>query len=127
MDAYESQAKLLKMLANPARLQILDILRAGEQCVCHLEAVLGLRQPYVSQQLMVLRKAGLVTDRKDGVRVFYKVPDANVYTLLDTALNLLSRQAQKQGRLFSLTDLHKAKPRACHCPKCAQVSPAFVP
>ena len=127
MDAYDAQSELLKALAHPVRLQILDILRDGEQCVCHLEAVLGLRQAYISQQLMALRKAGLVTDRKDGVRVFYKVPDASVYALLDTAYNLLSRQAQKQGRLFSLTGLRKARPRACHCPKCAQVSPVFVP
>jgi ArsR family transcriptional regulator len=63
MDAYEYQAALLKALAHPVRLQILDILRDGEQCVCHIEAVLGLRQAYILQQLMLLRKAGLLADR----------------------------------------------------------------
>jgi ArsR family transcriptional regulator len=118
MDAYESQAKLLKVLANPARIQILDILREGEHCVCHLEAVLGLRQAYVSQQLMVLREAGLVIDRKDGLRVFYRVTDPGVYGILDVARSLVNRQAQKQGLSLRFALPKKAKPHACNCPKC---------
>ena len=118
MDAYESQAKLLKVLANPARLQILDILREGEHCVCHLEAVLGLRQAYVSQQLMLLREAGLVVDRKDGLRVYYRVCDPGVYGILDVARSLVSRQAQKKGLSLRFTLPNKAKPLACSCPKC---------
>jgi ArsR family transcriptional regulator len=118
LDAYESQASLLKMLANPARLQILDILRDGEQCVCHLEAVLGLRQAYVSQQLMLLRKAGLVTDRKDGLRVYYRVQDPGIYGVLDVARSLVNRQAQQNGLSLRFVLPNQAQPRACNCPKC---------
>ncbi len=127
MDAYESQAHLLKVLANPARLQILDILREGEHCVCHLEAVLGLRQPYVSQQLMVLRKARLVVDRKDGLRVYYRVRDPGIYGLLDVARSLISRRAQKKGFSLSFALPNKARPNGCVCPKCVQEASVTYP
>lgn len=127
MNAYNLQAGLLKVLAHPARLQILDVLRDGEQCVCHLQAVLGLRQAYVSQQLMELRELGLVTDRKEGLRVFYSVRDPSVYAILDVARSLISRQAQKKGLALSFGLPDRDAPRACDCPKCApQASPALA-
>ena len=78
MIDYQEQARLFQILSHPARLQILDILRRGEECVCHIQAMLDRRQAYVSQQLMVLRDAGLVMDRKDGLYVYYRLvkPDA---------------------------------------------------
>jgi len=79
---YKQQTALFKALAHPARLRILDLLAQGEVCVCHLTAVLGKRQPYVSQQLMILREAGLVTDRKDGLMVYYRLRDGGVRDLL---------------------------------------------
>ncbi len=127
MNAYDLQAELLKVLAHPVRLQILDILRDGEQCVCHMQAVLGLRQAYVSQQLMELRELGLVTDRKEGLRVFYTVRDPSVYAILDVARSLVSRQAQKRGLSLSFELSGGAARRACDCPKCApQASPVLA-
>lgn len=67
MDTYKTQSDLLKAISHPARLAILDILRGGEQCVCHIEAALNLRQAYISQQLMTLKDAGLVESRRDGL------------------------------------------------------------
>jgi DNA-binding transcriptional ArsR family regulator len=81
----ERHAQLFKALMHPARLQILDLLRGGEECVCHLEAHLGQRQAYVSQQLAILRRAGLVSDRRDGLNSFYRIARPEVLTLLDTA------------------------------------------
>lgn len=115
MDAHDRQAELLKALAHPVRLQILDILRGGEQCVCHLEAVLGLRQAYVSQQLMTLRKAGLVADRKDGLRVYYRVTDRAILRVLDQAQTVLERQ----GVTFPLPE---SAPQGCSCPSCSSVA-----
>ena len=126
MNAYNLQAGLLKVLAHPARLQILDVLRDGEHCVCHLQAVLGLRQAYVSQQLMELRTLGLVTDRKEGLRVFYSVRDPSVYAILDVARGLVGRQAQKKGLALSFGLPDRAAPRACDCPKCAPQASAAL-
>ncbi len=118
MDAYDIQAELLKALAHQVRLKIMEILRDGEQCVCHIEAVLGQRQAYISQHLMLLRKVGLVADRKDGLRVYYSVCDSSVYAVLDVARSLASRQAQKQGRALNFA-LPQGTSEGCSCPKCS--------
>ncbi len=66
--AYEDVAELLHLLSLPARLRIVDMLRRREECVCALQKALVRPQPYVSQQLRVLRKAGIVERQRGGRR-----------------------------------------------------------
>jgi DNA-binding transcriptional ArsR family regulator len=103
-------ADIFKALMHPARLSIIELLRDGEQCVCHLEAVLGYRQAYISQHLMVLRETGLVKDRRDGSRIFYRVEKPEVYQLIAGANNLSGTKPKiKQNK----------KAVECPCPKCS--------
>ena len=95
MNGYETSASILKALSHPVRLQILTVLRDEEACVCHLESFLGQRQAYISQQLMKLRDAGLVTDRRDGMNVFYRLTNEAVEPLLDAAM---TKSANKRKR-----------------------------
>ncbi len=81
--SYNVPAKVFNALAHPSRLEILDLLRDGEACVCHIQAMLDLRQAYISQHLNVLRHAGLVSSRKDGQRVYYHISDAYVFEIID--------------------------------------------
>lgn len=83
MDGYQIQSDLLKTLSHPTRLAVLEILRDGEQCVCHMEAMLKLRQAYISQQLMILKQAGLLDSRRDGLNLYYHVIKPEIYTVLD--------------------------------------------
>lgn len=83
---YKNGAALFRSLAHPGRLQILDELRRAEACVCHLQTVLRRPQAYVSQQLRVLREAGIVTDDKDGLNVYYRLSDPQVERLLKEVL-----------------------------------------
>lgn len=76
---------LFKALAHPTRLAIIELLRGGELCVCHLEQALGCRQAYVSQQLTVLRDAGIVGDRREGWRIYYRVTQPVVFSLAGLA------------------------------------------
>ena len=112
--------QIFKSLAHPTRLAILDLLRVEEQCVCHIEAVLGQRQAYISQHLMVLREAGLVADRRDGSRIYYRVVRPEIYQLLDSSAALLA-----QGERES----YPARVENCPCPHCQgnpgeQISPS---
>jgi ArsR family transcriptional regulator len=107
---FEQPAVFFKALAHPARLQILDMLRQGELCVCHIEAALGKRQAYISQQLMALRDAGLVESRKDGLQVFYRLADPLVREVLAAVLG------EAAG------DEHTPIP-GCRCPHCQDVVP----
>lgn len=108
LEAQESVVALFKALTHPARIAILDILRDGEHCVCHLESALGLRQAYVSQQLSVLREAGIVVDQRDGLNVYYRVVQPSVYVLLDTVRQLTGSPA-----------FQRASRQPCLCPQCA--------
>jgi ArsR family transcriptional regulator len=85
-ERYQETSDLFSLLAHSPRLQILDELRRGEACVCHLQAVLDRPQAYVSQQLSVLREANVVTDRREGLFVFYRLADRQVERLLDQML-----------------------------------------
>lgn len=116
---FQASADLFKILAHPARLAILVILRDGEQCVCHVEAMLKLRQAYISQHLKVLKDAGIVSDRRDGWNMYYQVERPEVFEVMDA--------------LFTITGLPDEIPHAhspagtppagrgkedCPCPKC---------
>jgi DNA-binding transcriptional ArsR family regulator len=83
---FDITASKLKVMGHPIRLQILDMLRRGETCVCHIERAVGKRQAYVSQHLMTMRDAGLVQTRKDGLRVYYRLADDEIPELLTMLL-----------------------------------------
>ncbi len=73
----ERIARLYKALSEPTRLRILALLlHHGELCVCDVEAAIGATQSKTSRHLRYLAAAGLVQDRRDGVRVLYRVVDA---------------------------------------------------
>ena len=70
----EGQARaLLKALADPLRLQVIEALGSGERCVCDLTADLGLAQSKLSFHLKVLKEAGLLADRQEGRWVYYRL------------------------------------------------------
>jgi ArsR family transcriptional regulator len=73
-----------------------------------MEAYLGFRQSYISQQLAVLREAGLVQDRREGWNIFYRVADPKIYAVLDAVQQVLGETGLPQVK----TNVH------CPCPKC---------
>ena len=107
---YTALSGRLKLLAHPERLRICDALRRDAECVCHLEALLGKPQPYVSQQLRILRDAGVIQDEKDGVNVFYRLVDAEIIAWLEVVLGPVQGEHPGMAR-------HK-QVIACTCPKC---------
>ena len=107
-QTYDPQIKIFKVLSHPARLAILEILRDGDHCVCHMEAYLGFRQAYISQQLAVLREAGLIQDRRDGWNIFYRVADMRIYDLI----NAVERITGKTNPVVKKSGV------ICTCPMC---------
>ncbi len=111
--SFEEQARRFKLLGHSVRLQILDILRRDPECVCHLEAVLNRSQPYISQQLRILREADVVNDQKDGLNVYYHLVDPGVAALLDSALGPVQPDTRDKRTIAP----------GCSCPHC--VAPAY--
>ncbi len=107
---YDTISARLKLLAHPERLRILDAVRRDSECVCHLEALLGKPQPYVSQQLRLLRDAGVILDEKQGQNVFYRLCDDAVRAWLDALLGPAVGEHPAMAQ-------HK-RVIACVCPKC---------
>jgi DNA-binding transcriptional ArsR family regulator len=70
---YKAQARILKALAHPSRLFIVDELSREERCVCELTDMIGVEMPTVSRHLSQLKAAGILEDEKRGAQVFYRL------------------------------------------------------
>ena len=102
-----SYAEFFKALAHPARIRILEVLSDGERSVGELQPLVGVELSHLSQQLAVLRRARLVTSRKEGASVFYSVKDELVAELLRVAKRLLINSLAETSDL--LADLRGAR------------------
>ena len=109
----EKIAELLQVVSSPARLGILLAIGRGEACVCHLEAILGWRQAYISQHLMALRKAEILQDRRDGRYVYYRLTDEAILALVRDAATLVGLAPQSVDALAN-----PSPDTACECPHC---------
>lgn len=87
---YRIKAELFKTLGHPARIRVLELLSAGESSVTALQQEVGLESSHLSQQLAVLRRAGLVTTRKQGTLVFYGLAAPEIADLLALARHILT-------------------------------------
>jgi ArsR family transcriptional regulator, arsenate/arsenite/antimonite-responsive transcriptional repressor len=88
--------KVFRAVSDRTRLRILNLLRGGEVCVCHIVAVLDSPQPTVSRHLAYLRKAGLVVARKEGLWMHYRLapPRSKAHRML---LECLAQCFAEQG------------------------------
>lgn len=105
MPAYAERTELFRLFSLENRLRILDELRYGDACVCHLQHRLKKPQAYVSQQLRILKDADIVNTHRDGVNIFYSLVDPLARCLIDAALGPV--------------DAQRAVDTACPCPRCA--------
>ena len=113
-------AEPLSAIASPQRIAILLAIGKGEACVCHLETALGLRQAYISQHLMALRKADILQDRREGRYVFYKIKNASLLDLITASASLSGRLSAESVSSLINTQVYPS----CECPHCV---PALIP
>jgi DNA-binding transcriptional ArsR family regulator len=96
----ELKAEILKALAQPTRLKILEFLRGGERCICEVIPAINGEQSNISRHISLMQKSHLVTTRKDGVRVMVKVKDPEIFNILDRVNKILKNQMKEQEKLF---------------------------
>jgi len=87
---YEMHAAVCKALGHPARMKVLDLLREGEECVCRLAPKVGVTESNLSQALAVLRRAGLVENRREGHSIYYRVRDERIFAVIDGMREILA-------------------------------------
>ena len=95
------KAEILKALAQPTRLKILEFLRHGERCICEIIPAVNGEQSNVSRHISLMQKSHLVTTRKDGVKVMVKVTDREIFNILDRVNRVLRVQFEEQEKLFA--------------------------
>ena len=82
-DTVEHVAEVLKALAHPVRLQIAAFLEKGERCVSEIVEAVGGKQSITSQQLNMMKDKGVLSCRRDGAKVYYRIENKKVIKLLD--------------------------------------------
>ena len=100
-DLFSQFARVGKALANGNRLELLEFLAQGERSVDELAKVSGLSVANTSQHLQLLRQSGLVTSRKNGLKVFYKVSNDDVIDLLNKLRQVAERELADVDRLVN--------------------------
>jgi ArsR family transcriptional regulator len=99
----EVKAELFKALAHPARIRALELLVDGERTVSEMQPLVGIESSHLSQQLAVLRRAGVVTTRREGTSVVYAIANDAVADLLVAAKQvLIASLTEAQGVLADL-------------------------
>ncbi|MCH5376880.1 MAG: metalloregulator ArsR/SmtB family transcription factor [Planctomycetes bacterium] len=100
---YEARAKVIKALAHPARLQIVDELaERGERCVCELTELVGTDMSTVSRHLSQLKNAGLVADEKRGTMVYYRLRVKCLTNFFSCVEAVLEQNAREHRELVTL-------------------------
>lgn len=100
-ELVEQIAQRFRVLGEPMRIRILDLLRDGETSVQELTDALGTTQQNVSKHLGVLHGAGIVSRRRDGNRALYAISDESVFELCDTVCGGLRRQVAELDQLLA--------------------------
>ncbi len=110
----EQMASLMKACADQTRLRLLNLMATeGEICVCHLVDVLETNQPKVSRHLAYLKRAGLVSDRKDSLWVYYRLSEslaAHATRLIECVNSCCAESPEMQQDVMKLQEVRQAQP-----------------
>jgi DNA-binding transcriptional ArsR family regulator len=93
---YKARARIVKALAHPSRLFMVDELSKSERCVCELAEMVGADMSTVSKHLSLLRQSGIVEDEKRGAQVFYRLRTPCVLRMFDCLEPILETHAREQ-------------------------------
>ena len=101
-ELYEHRARIVKAMAHPSRLAMVDALADGEMCVCKLQEIVGSDMSTVSKHLAVMKAAGIVADRKEGLQVFYHLQTPCILSFLACVDGVIRSNAEAQKRIAAM-------------------------
>lgn len=93
---FEARAKVVKAMAHPTRLFLVDVLSNGEKCVCELTELVGADMSTVSKHLSVLKNAGIVRDSKRGPQVWYRLACPCILSFFECIESVIRTVAEEQ-------------------------------
>jgi DNA-binding transcriptional ArsR family regulator len=101
-EFIELRAEILKSLGQPTRLKIIDFLRDGERCVCEIFPAIGEEQSNTSRHLNTMLAAGVLSRRKDGLKIYYAIKHPEILEVMDMVTGIVKRE------IYGRHDLLKA-------------------
>lgn len=97
---FERQAEVVKSIAHPLRIAVVDFLKDGEQCVCDIAEYVGAERSNVSRHLSVMVNSGVLESRKDGLKVIYRLKTPCVLNFISCVTDVLAEQIKGQMQLL---------------------------
>ena len=97
---YAPLSRIAKALAHPTRLFLVDQLAGGEMCVCELKELIDADLSTVSRHLLTLKQAGIITDRRQGTQVFYRIRSARAMKALAMLAAIAREEAEERLSLI---------------------------
>jgi len=101
IDTLEYCAEVLKAIAQPTRLKIIELLQDGEHCVCEIFPAIGHEQSNTSRHLQTMLKSGILQQRKDGLKIYYSLRHLEVLEMVRLAERIAAHEAMGRAALFA--------------------------
>ena len=98
-EELKARARVMKALASPARLKIVDELRRGERCICELQPLFPMNKSTLSRHVAELKNVGIVGERREGVRIYLRLLTPCVFKVLECALGVMRAEARRHAVL----------------------------
>jgi ArsR family transcriptional regulator len=98
---YERKAEIIKAVAHPLRVAMVDFLKDGEKCVCDIAEHIGAERSNASRHLAVMLKAGVLRSRKEGLQVYYSLRTPCILNFLACATQTLKHNVQEESRVLA--------------------------
>lgn len=99
-ELVEFRAEILKALAQPTRLKIIDFLRDGERCVCEIFPAIGEEQSNTSRHLNMMLAAGVLSRRKDGLKIYYAIKHPEILEIIDIVTGIMRLEIAGRHQLL---------------------------
>jgi DNA-binding transcriptional ArsR family regulator len=99
-DLIELRADILKALAQPTRLKIIDFLREGERCVCEIFPAIDEEQSNTSRHLNMMQTAGVLSRRKDGLKIYYAIKQPEILDVIDIVTGIVKQDISGRHKLL---------------------------
>lgn len=98
---FQARARIMKALASPVRLMIVQELSRGERCICELQPLFPMNKSTLSRHVAALKNVGIVSERREGVRCFLKLQTPCILNVFDCAMGVIRAEAKRQAKLVS--------------------------
>lgn len=102
-ELVEFRAEVLKALAQPTRLKIIDFLRDGERCVCEIFPAIGEEQSNTSRHLNMMLSAGVLSRRKDGLKIYYVIKHPEINDIIDIVTTIVKHDISGRHKLLKVS------------------------